>query len=301
MDSGPIRNHSLFTGCLIEALDGGMASHGELVTGSQIGLYLQQRITAYPASSQTPDFGSLEEDKRGELMVRIITREGAETKARQGTIASGRNATTAKAPDQAVVETLEAAPVPSSDQATIATAWNQRELCPNGACNGVMGADGTCKVCGHAAEQATIATTWDQRELCPDGACNGVMGADGTCSVCGRAAVDLGFETAKQRRTAAGARQKRTRPLRDSGEEQHVVEDHRPAALKTSKWVVRKALAGSAALGLLVWYIIFLILCARLELLYSAATVGLIPGLGIMFPAFYFLRGHFGTFSDRVR
>lgn len=27
--------------------------------------------------------------------------------------------------------------------------WDQRVLCPNGACNGVIGPDGTCKVCGH--------------------------------------------------------------------------------------------------------------------------------------------------------
>jgi hypothetical protein len=31
-------------------------------------------------------------------------------------------------------------------------------------------------------------TSWDQRELCPDGACVGVIGDDGLCKVCGRAA-----------------------------------------------------------------------------------------------------------------
>jgi len=29
---------------------------------------------------------------------------------------------------------------------------------------------------------------WDQRELCPDGGCVGVIGDGGTCSVCGRVA-----------------------------------------------------------------------------------------------------------------
>jgi uncharacterized caspase-like protein len=82
MDSGPVPRHSLFTGCLIEGLDGGIAQHGELVTGSQIGLYLQQRVTSYPRSVQTPDFGALEEDKRGELVIQIPLPQVAEPTAR---------------------------------------------------------------------------------------------------------------------------------------------------------------------------------------------------------------------------
>jgi len=35
---------------------------------------------------------------------------------------------------------------------------------------------------------------WDQRQLCPDGGCVGVIGADGTCKVCGRAAPNWGDE-----------------------------------------------------------------------------------------------------------
>ena len=35
---------------------------------------------------------------------------------------------------------------------------------------------------------------WDQRELCPDGGCVGVIGPDGTCKVCGRAAQNWGDE-----------------------------------------------------------------------------------------------------------
>ena len=35
---------------------------------------------------------------------------------------------------------------------------------------------------------------WDQRQLCPDGACVGVIGPDGTCKVCGRAAPNWGDE-----------------------------------------------------------------------------------------------------------
>lgn len=38
---------------------------------------------------------------------------------------------------------------------------------------------------------------WDQRMLCPDGGCVGVIGADGTCKVCGRAAPNWGDERAR--------------------------------------------------------------------------------------------------------
>jgi len=95
--------------------------------------------------------------------------------------------------------------------------WDQRELCPDGACVGVIGPDGTCSVCGRAAanwgderrrgqrtsdeiepevEAAVIAhdtpaapDAFEQRQLCPDGACVGVIGPDGTCAVCGKRAV----------------------------------------------------------------------------------------------------------------
>lgn len=35
---------------------------------------------------------------------------------------------------------------------------------------------------------------WNHRELCPDGACNGVVGPDGTCKVCGKAVPNWGDE-----------------------------------------------------------------------------------------------------------
>lgn len=35
---------------------------------------------------------------------------------------------------------------------------------------------------------------WDHRQLCPDGGCVGVIGPDGTCKVCGRAAPNWGDE-----------------------------------------------------------------------------------------------------------
>jgi hypothetical protein len=86
-----------------------------------------------------------------------------------------------------------------------------RKLCPDGACIGVIGEFGRCKVCGLAydgaddgafkgeypaepePEAASAASDEDSafdddRQLCPDGACIGVIGSDGKCKVCGRRA-----------------------------------------------------------------------------------------------------------------
>lgn len=98
--------------------------------------------------------------------------------------------------------------------------WGQRQLCPDGDCIGVIGPDGTCKVCGRAApgwgderkrglrddaaaeverevkrEEREVAISppaaadFEDRALCPDGSCIGLIGDDGRCKVCGRAAA----------------------------------------------------------------------------------------------------------------
>ncbi len=83
-----------------------------------------------------------------------------------------------------------------------------RKLCPDGACTGVIGDDGCCKLCGLPAgaevesgrpfalpdaddlteSSASSGEELDlaSRQLCPDGACTGVIGDDGRCKVCGR-------------------------------------------------------------------------------------------------------------------
>ncbi|HUJ59343.1 MAG TPA: hypothetical protein VLX92_12650 [Kofleriaceae bacterium] len=103
--------------------------------------------------------------------------------------------------------------------------WDQRLLCSDGACIGVIGDDGTCKVCGRAAAnwgeerrrgladgeeqpededeheadeadeadeaedrpaaEAAAPAEWEDRKLCSNGACIGVIGEDGRCTVCG--------------------------------------------------------------------------------------------------------------------
>jgi hypothetical protein len=74
-----------------------------------------------------------------------------------------------------------------------------RDLCPDGNCTGLIGADGHCKVCGlgkdgshahvaaHEEEHREEAASFDDddRKLCPDGNCTGLLGDDGRCKVCG--------------------------------------------------------------------------------------------------------------------
>ncbi|MBE7451897.1 MAG: hypothetical protein HS111_24320 [Kofleriaceae bacterium] len=102
---------------------------------------------------------------------------------------------------------------------------DDRRLCPDGDCTGILGIDGRCKVCGRAEPgRAAVASARaraadgdaadddaadddaaddahhgepagddpgdasDQRRLCPDGGCTGLLGPDGRCKVCGRGA-----------------------------------------------------------------------------------------------------------------
>jgi hypothetical protein len=96
--------------------------------------------------------------------------------------------------------------------------WDERRLCVDDACIGVIGADGHCKECGKLAPDAPVASLGrerqvaivdddgddmpddaaaatgdsadaafdEDRELCSDDACIGVIGANGRCNECGK-------------------------------------------------------------------------------------------------------------------
>ena len=101
------------------------------------------------------------------------------------------------------------------------TDWENRVLCSDESCIGVIGPDGRCKECGkahegvlpaaatpidgpaHAAESNGPADTepqqpnppvpaaeedddWENRTLCSDESCIGVIGPDGCCKECGK-------------------------------------------------------------------------------------------------------------------
>jgi hypothetical protein len=105
------------------------------------------------------------------------------------------------------------------DMAPTDLEWQQRVLCSDGNCIGVIGSDGHCKECGKEYEgslaeaglpeneessavensfekedpspddmppEAVEQDDWQNRVLCSDGNCIGVIGPDGRCKECGK-------------------------------------------------------------------------------------------------------------------
>ncbi len=105
--------------------------------------------------------------------------------------------------------------------------WENRKLCPDGNCIGVIGPDGFCKECGRGLPSETdqpvvlsvsgepggeyeeeyvderagefhadgeedgglndaVDEDWENRTLCSDESCIGVIGPDGRCRECGK-------------------------------------------------------------------------------------------------------------------
>ena len=91
--------------------------------------------------------------------------------------------------------------------------WENRVLCPDESCIGVIGPDGRCKECGQSYEGTPPGessetqsasdsedddnadepsqkdfsdTDWENRTLCSDESCIGVIGPNGRCKECGK-------------------------------------------------------------------------------------------------------------------
>jgi hypothetical protein len=92
--------------------------------------------------------------------------------------------------------------------------WDERTLCSDESCIGVIGPDGRCKECGQPfagtpagvaappsappavviaavppsppAEPPDADEPWERRRLCSDESCIGVIGPDGRCKECGQ-------------------------------------------------------------------------------------------------------------------
>ncbi len=101
----------------------------------------------------------------------------------------------------------------SSDKSS-ASEWENRRLCSDESCIGVIGRDGRCRECGKpgaggeaggdaamprpepssepfdlppvSAEAGAPDDEWENRRLCSDESCIGVIGPDGRCRECGR-------------------------------------------------------------------------------------------------------------------
>ena len=91
--------------------------------------------------------------------------------------------------------------------------WENRVLCRDESCIGIVGPDGRCKECGKlfevpqtgtgdtspadsedsepadetvAPKKDWAADDWESRTLCSDESCIGVIGPDGRCKECGQ-------------------------------------------------------------------------------------------------------------------
>lgn len=110
--------------------------------------------------------------------------------------------------DEEVAAELEAN-IQTGDIARAPADLDERRLCPDGACIGLIGPDGRCSECGTeagpeperavepagepdepdpAAGESGLEVDADDRQLCPDGACIGLIGPAGRCNECGRQA-----------------------------------------------------------------------------------------------------------------
>lgn len=70
-DGGPYDGHSLFTGCLLEALDGGLVTRTgrRQVTALELCSYVQHRVGELSNAKQTPVTGHLPPDDQGQLIL----------------------------------------------------------------------------------------------------------------------------------------------------------------------------------------------------------------------------------------
>ena len=59
---GPLPNHSVFTGHLLEALDGKAADPTGILTANGVVAYVYKNVASDPGSQQTPHFGYLAGD-----------------------------------------------------------------------------------------------------------------------------------------------------------------------------------------------------------------------------------------------
>lgn len=73
VDSGPLPGHSLFTGTIIDGFNWGKVDidGNGLITSFELGLFLQQQVGQASDARQTPDFGSFNLDRRGEMIISL--------------------------------------------------------------------------------------------------------------------------------------------------------------------------------------------------------------------------------------
>ena len=78
-DTGPIAEHSLFTGFLIEGLRTGQADNNgdKTISMNELAIYLERNIYDYSESNQTPRFGTYISDEGGEMFLAFTNKESS--------------------------------------------------------------------------------------------------------------------------------------------------------------------------------------------------------------------------------
>lgn len=108
--------------------------------------------------------------------------------------------------------------MPNKNKSQADVDWENRTLCLDESCIGVIGPEGCCKECGKPNEgfeyrtadtgetdvpdesdlevedptEAEFESDWENRTLCVDENCIGVIGQDGRCKECGKAYEENG-------------------------------------------------------------------------------------------------------------
>ena len=98
---------------------------------------------------------------------------------------------------------------------------------------------------------------WDYREVCPDGGCVGVIGADGTCKVCGR--VSPTWDNERERGMVVDGADPSVDPAGDDEEEDDEYEDEdggdegdeAEASSEEEEWSERKLCPDGACVGVI--------------------------------------------------
>jgi hypothetical protein len=72
-DGGPVSGHSLFAGTLIRSLEEFESDldRNTILTSSELGLFLQQKVGQWSQSRQTPDYGTFYGDQRGQMVLAV--------------------------------------------------------------------------------------------------------------------------------------------------------------------------------------------------------------------------------------
>lgn len=96
---------------------------------------------------------------------------------------------------------------------------------------------------------------WDQRILCPDGGCVGVIGDDGLCKVCGRAAPNWGDERKRGLEADASDEAEDDEELEDDDEEAYEddedeeIQPEAPSGI--GEWKERKLCSDGGCVGVI--------------------------------------------------